>query len=179
MQHPGIALHLEIANTQVIQRKLVENGLDFGLTEGFAEDGALDAEVVAEDVLTAIVPPGHPLLGEPVVTAARFCAEPFLMREPGSGTREVVERALLRQGITVSPALSLGSTEAVKQGVMAGLGVAIVSRLALETELTLGLLYPLPLFDLALTRPLHLIRLRGKSDSAAAQAFMALLETYF
>ena len=178
-QYPGIALHLEIANTQIVQQKLRENALDFGLTEGFAEDPALDAEVFAEDTLTAIVPPGHPLLGEPDVTAVRFCAEPLLLREPGSGTREVVERALLRHGITVRPALSLGSTEAIKQGVMAGLGVAIVSRLALETEMALGLLYLLPLSDLAITRPLHLVRLRGKSDSTAAQAFLALLKSYF
>lgn len=176
-QYPGITLQLEIANTQIVQQKLRENALDFGLTEGFADDPALDAEIFAEDTLTAIVPPGHPLLGEPSVTAARFCAEPLLLREPGSGTREVVERALLHREIIVRPALSLGSTEAIKQGVMAGLGVAIVSRLALETELTLGLLYPLPLSDLAIVRPLHLARLRGKSNSAAAQAFLRLLGT--
>lgn len=177
-QYPGIELHLEIANTQIIGQKLRET-LDFGLTEGFAEDTALDAEVFAEDTLTAIVPPGHPLLEEHAVSAARFCVEPFLLREPGSGTREVVERALLRQGISVRPALSLGSTEAIKQGVAAGLGVAIVSRLALETEFKLGLLCPLPLSDLTIVRPLHLIRLRGKSESAAAQAFLALLRDYF
>ena len=177
-RYPGIELHLEIANTQVIGQKLRET-LDFGLTEGFAEDPALDAEIFAEDTLTAIVPPGHPLLEEPAVTASRFCAEPFLMREPGSGTREVVERALLRQGVTVRPALSLGSTEAVKQGVAAGLGVAIVSRLALEAEFKMGLLCPLPLSDLTIVRPLHLVRLRSKSESAAAQAFLALLRDYF
>lgn len=177
-QYPGIELHLEIANTHVIGQKLRET-LDFGLTEGFAEDPALDAEIFAEDTLTAIVPPGHALLEERAVMASRFCAEPFLMREPGSGTREVVERALLRQGISVRPALSLGSTEAIKQAVAAGLGVAIVSRLALETEFKLGLLCPLPLSDLTIVRPLHLIRLRGKSESAAAQAFLALLRDYF
>lgn len=178
-QYPGIALHLEIANTQVIQQKLREHALDLGLTEGFAEDAALDAEVFAEDTLAAIVPPGHPLLEQSAVSAARFCAEPFLMREPGSGTREVVERALYQRGVIVRPAMSLGSTEAIKRGVASGLGVAIVSRLALEMEIANGLLCPLPLFDLAITRPLHLVRLRGKSDSAAAQAFLALLPFYF
>ena len=109
-QYPGITLHLEIANTQVVQRKLRESALDFGLTEGFAEDPALDMEVFAEDTLTAIVPPGHPLLEEHCrFTAARFCAEPFLLREPGSGTREVVERALL------SSAWNYGSACAVSR----------------------------------------------------------------
>lgn len=178
-QCPGIELHLEIANTSVIGQKLRENALDFGLTEGFAEDPALDAEIFAEDTLTAIVPPGHPLLEERTVTAARFCAEPVLLREPGSGTRAVVERALRQQEITVRPAMSLGSTEAIKQGVAAGLGVAIVSGLALEAEISSGRLRPLPLSDLAITRPLHLVRGRSKSDSAAAQAFLRLLKSYF
>ena len=178
-QYPGIELHLEIANTHVIQQKLRENALDLGLTEGFAEDTALSAEIFAEDTLAAIAPPGHPLLKESAVSAARFCAEPFLMREPGSGTREVVERALHQRGVIVRPAMSLGSTEAIKQGVASGLGVAIVSRLAIETEIASGLLCPLPLSDLAITRPLHLVRGRGKSDSAAAQSFLSLLKADF
>ena len=174
-KHPGIELYLEIANTQVIQQKLRENLLDVGLTEGFAEEADLDAEVFSEDELVAVVPPGHPLLQEGEVPAARFCAEPFLMREPGSGTREVVERALARCGIAVEPAMSLGSTEAIKRSVAAGLGVAIVSRLALEAEFTLGLLCPVPLSDLTITRPLHLVRLHGRTAGAAVQAFLDLL----
>ncbi len=177
-KHPGIELHLEIANTQVIQQKLRENALDVGLTEGFAEDADLDAEVFGEDELVAVVPPGHPLLEENAVPAARFCAEPFLMRESGSGTREVVERALMQRGIVVQPAMSLGSTEAIKRGVAAGLGIAIVSKLALELEFSAGLLCPLALSDLSLTRPLHLVRLRGKSEGAAVQAFLNLLRPH-
>ena len=177
-KHPGIELRLEIANTHVIQQKLRENALDVGLTEGFAEDGDLEAEVFGEDTLAAVVPPGHPLLQENTVPAARFCAEPFLMREPGSGTREVVERALAQRGIVVQPAMSLGSTEAIKRGVASGLGVAIVSKLALELEFSAGLLCPLALSDLTITRPLHLVRLRGKSEGAAVQAFVKVLKPH-
>ena len=174
-KHPGIELQLEIANTNVIQKRLLENALDVGMTEGFVEDPALDAEVFEEDQLVAVVPPGHPLLGMDAVSAARFCAEPFLMRELGSGTREVTERALAGLGITVRPAMSLGSTEAIKRSIASGLGVAIISQLALGTEIASGLLCPVPLSDLTLTRPLHLVRLRGKSESPAVKAFLALL----
>jgi len=175
-KYPGIALHLEIANTHVIQQKLLEDALDVGLTEGFVEDGELAAEVFSEDTLVAVVPPGHFLLGKESVTAAEFCREPFLMREPGSGTRAVIERALALQGIVVTPAMSLGSTEAIKRGVASGLGVAIVSGLALATEIEIGLLRPLALSDLSITRPLHLVRGRGKSAGAAVQAFLDLLK---
>ncbi len=174
-KYPGIALNLEIANTRVIQKKLRENALDVGLTEGFVEDTALSADVFGEDDLVAVVPPDHALLRQDSVTAVRFCAEPVLLREPGSGTREVTERALARLGIAVTPALSLGSTEAIKRSVAAGLGVAIMSRLALDLEFQIGLLRPLPLSDLTITRPLHVVRERGRSESAAVQAFLALL----
>ena len=176
---PGIALSLEIANTRVIQKKLLESALDVGLTEGFAggfaEDAALTAEVFGEDELVAVVSPDHTLLKQSAVTAAQFCAEPVLLREPGSGTREVAERALARLGIAVTPALSLGSTEAIKRSVAAGLGVTILSRLALDLELKMGLLRLLPLSDLTITRPLHVVRERGRSESAAVQAFLALV----
>ena len=180
--HPGIDLELEIANTQVIQQKLRENALDVALTEGFVETcepksdlDDLEAEIFHRDELVAVVPPGHRLLSEEVVTAAQFCAEPFLMRETGSGTREVVERALAQVKVVVHPTMSLGSTEAIKRAVTAGLGVAIISRLALSTELAAGLLQVVALSNLRIERPLHIVRLRGKSESHAARAFFKLL----
>lgn len=180
--HPGIDLELEIANTQAIQQKLRENALDVALTEGFVETGEpknelddLEAEIFHRDELVAVVPPGHRLLSEEVVTAAQFCAEPFLMRETGSGTREVVERALAQVKVVVHPTMSLGSTEAIKRAVTAGLGVAIISRLALSTELAAGLLQVVALSNLRIERPLHIVRLRGKSESHAARAFFKLL----
>ena len=180
--HPEIDLELEIANTQVIQQKLRENALDVALTEGFVETcepknelDDLEAEIFHRDELVAVVPPGHRLLSEEVGTAAQFCAEPFLMRETGSGTREVVERALAQVKVVVHPTMSLGSTEAIKRAVTAGLGVAIISRLALSTELAAGLLQVVALSNLRIERPLHIVRLRGKSESHAARAFFKLL----
>lgn len=175
-RHPGIELRLEIANTRIIQQKLLENALDIGLTEGSIEHTGLTAEVFAEDTLVAAVPPNHPFLRASAISAARFCAAPFLLRESGSGTRDVIEGALSEKGIVVQPAMSLGSTEAIKRGVASGLGVTILSRLALKTEFETGLLCPLPLSDLSITRPLHLVRLRGKAESAATRAFLAVLK---
>ena len=97
------------------------------------------------------------------------------MRETGSGTREVVERALAQVKVVVHPTMSLGSTEAIKRAVTTGLGVAIISRLALSTELAAGLLQVVALSNLRIERPLHIVRLRGKSESHAARAFFKLL----
>lgn len=95
-------LHLEIGNTEGIQRQLAENALDVGLTEGLAEADELDAEVFFMDELVAIVPADHPLLKATLVTAERLCREPFILREPGSGTRAVVERALAKKRLSIA-----------------------------------------------------------------------------
>lgn len=173
--HPGVELRLEIANTHVIQEQLADNRLDLALTEGFIESAELEAEVFQTDELVAIAPPGHPLAGRRGVAAKTFCREPLILREPGSGTRAVVERALAGKGIAVTPAMSLGNSEAVKRAVSAGAGVAIVSRLAIDHELRAGSLAVVRLTDLKIRRPLHRLTLRGKHLSPVAAAFLDVL----
>ncbi len=132
--------------------------------------------VFAEDELVAIAPPGHPLLAEGPVTVERLLQEPLILREHGSGTRAVLERALSERGLSVTPLMSLGSTEAIKRAVAAGAGLAIVSRLALSLELETGRLALLTLSDLTLRRPLHRLLRRGAYPSRALQAFREMLQ---
>ncbi|MDQ2800618.1 MAG: LysR family transcriptional regulator [Armatimonadota bacterium] len=174
-RYPKIALTLEIANTEVIQRMLLDGKLDIGLTEGFADAPDLDAAVFAEDELVAIAPPGHPLLQQASITVERLLQEPLILREPGSGTRAVLERALAERGLTVTPLMSLGSTEAIKRAVAAGAGLAVISRLALGLELEMGRLTLLLLSDLTLRRSLHRLTRRGAYQSRALRAFQKLL----
>ncbi|HWB54142.1 MAG TPA: LysR substrate-binding domain-containing protein [Tepidisphaeraceae bacterium] len=174
-RYPQIDLDLQIGNTEVIQRRLADDLLDLALTEGFLEQTELDATVFQQDNLVAIVPKGHALAQRKTVTAKQFCAEPMIVREHGSGTRAVIERALARKSIEITPAMSLGSTEAVKRAVEAGIGVAIISRLAIRQELRAGTLIELPISDLKIVRPLHRLELHGKVRSPATQAFAAML----
>ncbi len=174
---PDLELRLEIANTQMIQRLLVEGAIEIGLTEGVIEVENLESEVFHQDELVAIAPPGHPLLGKRRVTLRELCCEPFVMREEGSGTRAVIERAIRKKGLTVKSVLSLASTEAIKHVVAAGIGIAIVSRLALDLELQSGSLAIIPVTDLALRRPLHLQKILGKNLGPAATIFLNLLSS--
>ncbi|MDQ3813217.1 MAG: LysR family transcriptional regulator [Armatimonadota bacterium] len=174
-QYPGIELQLEIANTQEIQRRLIENKLDLGLTEGLVEGEEFQVEVLRWDDIVAIAPPDHPLLSEAELTAEKLCREPIVSREAGSGTRAVVERALREKGLTIHPVMALGSTEAVKRAVAAGVGVALVSRLAVSLELEAGRLAVLPVADLQIHRPLHRLKLRGKYEGRAVREFLRLL----
>jgi len=170
--YPGIELHLEIANTQVIQSALMDGTLEMGFTEGRIVSDALETAVFQQDELVAIAPVGHALLSKKRVTARDLCREPFIMREQGSGTRQVVEAALGAKGISVNPIMSLGSTEAIKCAVIAGVGVAIVSRLTVSMELESRLLGIVALNDLAINRPLHRQKLRERSVSTPVKEFL-------
>ena len=174
-RHPGIELLVEIENTEHIHRRLVGHELDIGLTEGLVEEEELDAEVFYQDELVMIAAPGHRLARRRRVAVGEVREEPFILREPGSGTRAVEERALARLKLAVPVVMALGSTEAIKRVVAEGVGLAIVSRLAVADECTARGLTVLPVAGLPIARPLHLVRRRGRRDGPALQAFCAIL----
>jgi DNA-binding transcriptional LysR family regulator len=175
-QFPLVDLHMQVSNTRVIQRDLVEHRVDIAVTEGFIHWPELDARVFLVDEIVPIVAPGHPLASSRRVSVKRFCDEPLLMREKGSGTREVVEEALRRKGIVVQPMMDLGSTEAIKRSVAAGVGVAFVSALTIEQELRDGRLVSPGLHDCRMRRSLHVVQAKDRSVSKAVGAFLELLE---
>lgn len=174
--HPGVQLELEIANTTVIQRAVLQNKLDLGLIEGFVASDMLAFETLTADELIAIAAPGNPVLQRAPLRAVDLRDLPVLMREQGSGSREVIEAALRARDIQLTPVMSLGSTEAIKNAVLNGLGVAIVSRLSVDYELQSRRLVELPFRDLRIRRDLYLVTLRGKRPSSAATAFIALAQ---
>ena len=183
-RHPAVELQLTIANTDEIKNRLLDRTLDLGLTEGTppqVED--LSARVFSEDDLIVIAPPNHPFAANAPgkrrpkrITARQLCAHPMIVREPGSGTREVIDQALdACQAQARDVTLVLSTTEAIKRAVVAGLGLAVVSRLCVGLELAGGLLVEVPVRDLKLRRPLHELTLRGRQPSPSVQAFTALL----
>ena len=145
------------------------------LTEGLIPGAGLDSAVFAQDELVRIAAPGHPILAQKGVRAKDFAGLPFVLREPGSGTRAVIERALGELGLRAAEVISLGSTEAIKRVVASGLGVAIVSRLAVMTEEQTGTLAVVPLVDLKVPRPLHRVRSQGLTDGPTHKAFDQVL----
>ncbi|MGC3989970.1 MAG: LysR family transcriptional regulator [Chthoniobacteraceae bacterium] len=175
---PAIELQLEIANTHHIQQALLGGEIELGMTEGPIENDELESTVFFKDELVAIAPAGHPLLQKKTVTAQELSREPFILREEGSGTRAIVEQTLHRKGIQLKPVLSLASPEAIKNAVAAGIGVAVVSRLIVELELQTGVLGIISMKDLTIQRPLHLQRVRSRSESPAMKKFLSVLKTH-
>lgn len=176
--NPGIRISLAVENTHHIQAQLLDYALDIGLTEGFVDSNSFDAEVFAHDRL---IP----------VTSAKFRQEhkirdlltlaelPCIQREKGSGTRAVVERAFAQHSARPSTLMSLGNAEAIKRIVASGLGYTVISELAVSEELSDGRLVRLPVRELTIARPLHLVRLKGRSTSPALAAFVDLLRSGF
>lgn len=178
-QYPGIDLVVDIANTEEIQNKLLAHRLEVGLVEGSVTHPELLENVWRQDELVLIAS-AHFMsaISEPP-TIHQFLAQqpPFILREQGSGTRSVLENALAAQGVApIHPIMELGSTEAIKHVVAAGLGVSFVSEHTIQLEVASGRLRQVPLKRFVVQRPLSIVRLKGKRISKAAEAFLQLIE---
>ena len=174
-EFPGITGRMEIAASEALQARLIAGSIDLAVTDGQIGDGAFDKQVLLQEEMIAIAPPGHPLSKRRAVPVAELCRASFVVRETGSGTQSLVERFLARRGLSVTAAMTLGSSEAIKRAVSAGVGVAVVSRMAAAGEIAAGTLVDLKVPDLKLRRPVYLVRLRHRGASRAVAAFVRLL----
>ena len=173
--HPGVTLRVSSANTRAVGRALLERRVEVALVEGPVYYARLDDVPWRKDELVVIAPAAHRFASRRQLKWSDLANESFIVRERGSGTRRVAEEALASQGIRLRVALQLASTEAIKQSVASGLGVAIVSRAAIADQLALGRLAVLPVRGIALERRLTELRVAGRAPSAAAAAFRETL----
>jgi DNA-binding transcriptional LysR family regulator len=167
---PGITLHLEVGNSPLLRDRLRDGSIELALTETALPSPEFDSTVFMSDQLVGIVPAKHRLARKRTITTAAFAREPFVVRQGGSGTQSLVERVFAERGITIEPVIALSSTEAVKRAVAAGLGVSIISKMAVDPGLGV-----LNLRDVALRRPIYLVRLASHRESKPATALLCLL----
>ena len=175
LRHPGIRIRASSANTRTVLRLLLESRVDVALVEGPVSHPQVDVLPWREDELVVISHPMHELLSRRDVDVAMLIREQFIVREPGSGTREVSERALALHGARLTNTMRVGGTEAIKQAVAAGLGFAIVSRAAAADQLALGKIAVLSVNRLEMRRTFAQIKLRGRVTTAAARELEQLL----
>jgi DNA-binding transcriptional LysR family regulator len=135
----------------------------------------LVARPFATDDMVLIVPPEHPWAQRPALPLAALQGTAILRREAGSGTQAFVDQALARAGVLLDTAMVLGSTEALKQAVLAGGGVAWVPRMTVRRELGAGELVAVPVPALDLRRPLWVVHPRGAAPSALTTALLEQL----
>ncbi|HLH61255.1 MAG TPA: LysR family transcriptional regulator [Ktedonobacteraceae bacterium] len=177
-RYPQVTLHINILNSHEIVEQILNWNLDFGLVESDPATlpPGLQVEVFAYDELVMVVAPRHRWSQLDSLEPEALRNEELVLREQGSGIREVIEHALFQHGVQVSPLLTIPDNEAIKQMVMSGVGAAILSRLTVQRELAAGNLVHIPINGMELHPQLSLIRRTDKQLSRAAQAFCALLK---
>jgi len=173
---------VKIANTQIVAQDVLENRIHLALVEGpVPENPALSIETFWYDELALVVPSNHPWAKRSSVTFQELCNERMITREKGSGTRKVMELALIRGGFEpyrLNIIAELGSTEAIKQAVIEGLGVTIISLLTVQQECKHSLLKTLPIDGCQLTRPLSVLtNTKGTKTDEETMFINCLLDT--
>jgi len=177
--HPDLNVRLKVANTDAIVSLIEHNGVDLGIVEGLVTNKNLVVEPCCKDELVVIMPPNHPLAGRESVAVPELMPYPFICREPGSGTREIVLNYLAEAGFADgwNVCMELGSPEAIKGAVEAGLGLSIMSSAAIDKELKLGLLTCARL-EPGLIREISFIRQRHKFRLPALELLLEQAQSF-
>ncbi len=136
---PPVAVSLTMGNSEHVTDIIRQGGADIGFVEGPDDPADVRSRVVEADDLVVVVAPSHPWARRRrPLTAVDLASTPLVLREPGSGTREVLERALASCGLEPTPLIELGSTTAIKSSVAGGTGPGVLSRLAIGPEASDG-----------------------------------------
>ena len=174
-QHPQITVDLEIANTDKIESWLLDFTLDLGLTEGPVQHQDISSVKWLTDRLVVIAAPGYFPKGKKTLSIDELVMVKWIMREKGSGTRDVFERAVHMHLSDLDIFLTFGHTEAVKQAVMSGLGVGCLSWYTVSREIERGNLIPLDVPGVNLERTLRIITREGSYISRLCDGFCEFL----
>jgi DNA-binding transcriptional LysR family regulator len=178
-KYPDITVTLLIGDSQAVIEWVADGRVELGVVGNrLARRGVEYRELMPDDVVV-VVPAGHAWAGRAQVTLEELGAEPMIVRERGSGTRAALEQALAEAGADLGAfriVAEMGSTQAIKQAVRAGLGVSVMSRRAVEDECRSGQAWGLKVADLPLSRSFHVATHRDRSRSPLAEAFRTFLE---
>jgi DNA-binding transcriptional LysR family regulator len=179
--HPAVHVELESSNTESVADAIASGRATLGLVEGPPHASQVRSEIWLEDELVLLAPPSHEWAGQRSITLEQIAAAPLLMRERGSGTREVVETTLEAAGLPARElriAIELNSTEAILGCIESGIGVGFVSRSAIHRQLVMGTLAVVPVAGLTIPRNLLLLTPTGPEPTGAAAAMVELLRKH-
>src|SRR5262245_8885335 len=173
--YPAIEVSLRLGNSNEIVALLRAGEFELAVVgDGPMDTAEASLATCVEDELVLVVGPTHAWTGRVDIAPTELASQPLLLREPGSATRSVTERALSSAGVAVRPGMVLPHTEAIKRGVIAGLGVAFVSAYAIQDEQATRRLRSLPVRGLRIVRTFRLIHHDRRPLSAAGRAFSEL-----
>lgn len=171
-RYPESRVELHVHNTATVVEHIVAHRIDLGMIEGECHSPDVEVEPWIEDELVVFCSPGHRFASAGALSLGELADEPWILREPGSGTRETLDHALWRLGAQVNVRFELEHTEAVKRAVEFGLGLGCISRVALRDAFRRGSLVPLLVPALDLRRMFQFVWHRGKYRNEAMRVFL-------
>jgi DNA-binding transcriptional LysR family regulator len=174
-QHPGVTVKLSANNREVVLQQLADNEVDLAIMGRTPEGMDAVAEPFAPHPHVIIAAPGHPLAKKRRIPLARLAKETFLIREPGSGTRGLLERLFAEHHLPLNVSMEMASNETIKQAVQAGMGISLLSLHTIGLELTTRRLAVLDVQGLPIVRDWYVVHLAAKRLSPVAQAFRGFL----
>jgi len=179
-KYPDVRISLLIGSSREVQQWVEEGRVEIGVVGAAPSGRPLQARQLMDDEIVVVVGADHPWSTRKTVSLDELKAEPMIVRERGSGSRETFERALEGVGLDLGAFRIVGemaSTQAIKQAVRAGVGLSLISRRAVLDECRARLLVCVTIRDLTISRAFHLVTHRDRSRSPLAQAFLAFLES--
>jgi len=177
-RYPGLAIVLVQGDSREVLEKLASEEVELGVVGARFDDQNLEFVPFATDELVLIAAAGHSWAGRAGISVAELMGERFVLREAGSGTGKASAEALRGAGIetaALTVAAWLGSNEAVKRAVMAGIGVSFISAISVQRELAQGALIQVPVDGICIKREFYLVSRKGRELSPAAIAFSSVL----
>ncbi len=173
--YPDVEISLEVLNRASLIDALVKNRIDLAIIGKVPDDIPVVIEPFARNELVLIASSSHRLAGRRGIPLEELAKEHFLLREVGSGTRAALESVFQTAGLPLQISMQVGNNSAIKQGVSAGLGVALISRVALDMELETGRLAILDVEGFPIVRQWRIVHLKDKNLPATASAFKMFL----
>lgn len=172
---PGIDISLKVTNHQHIQERMANNEDDLYIISQAPEQPDLKIHPFLENPLVVLAPKDHPLAGKEKIPFQALDGEQFIMREPGSGTRQAIQNLLEVHDVDVKVRLELGSNEAIKQAIAGGLGISVLSLHTIISEGTSGEFAILDVEHFPIERHWYVAHLAGKQLSVVASTFLQYL----
>ncbi len=179
---PGVTIVLRQGDSRDVLGKLISEEVEMGVVGGRFEEESLEFTPLTDDELVLIAPAGHRWSGEKGISKEDLLGEQFVLRETGSGTGKAAAQALREAGIDparLKAAAHLGSNEAVKRAVIAGIGVSFVSAVSVQHELEQRSLVQVPIDGVSMKRQFFLASRRGRELSPAAIAFRNIMKELY
>lgn len=177
-RHPGTEIRAVIEPSDRLEAQILSSDLDLALMEGVSHSPSLESEEYMEDHLVVICPARGRFVQGQTLTQEEFRSQKFLLREPGSGTRETFQRVMEEAGLAVEPIWEAMSTTALVNAVINGLGITVLPHRMVLGPLSKGLVVSVRVEGLEFRRKYYIVRHRAKYLTASARAFLDLCRSY-